>query len=100
MKYFMTGLLLAIAAIASAEEQPSGNTVVLHQEVYVKGPAVHLSDIADIKGDAATVLGDIELIPAASPGRSRLLCCGPSSTIFARGRSVDGPGRPSAMHST
>jgi flagella basal body P-ring formation protein FlgA len=71
MKCFAVGLLFAVAAIASAEEGQSENTVVLHQEVYVKGPAVYLSDVADIKGDAATVLGDIELTPAASPGRSR-----------------------------
>ncbi len=71
MKCFVVGLVFAVAAIASAEDAISENTVVLRQEVYVKGPAVHLSDIADIEGDAATVLGDIELIPAASPGRSR-----------------------------
>lgn len=68
MKCFGAGFLLAVAAIAAADD--TENKVVLRQEVYVKGPAVHLGDIADIKGDAATVLGDIELIPAASPGRS------------------------------
>jgi len=71
MKCFVTGLFLAVAAIAYADDTASENTIVFHQEAYVKGPAVHLSDIADIKGDAATELGDIELIPAASPGRSR-----------------------------
>ena len=71
MRCFVAGLFLAVAAIAYAEDAVTENTVVFHQEAYVKGPAVHLSDIADIKGDAATVLGDIELVPAASPGRSR-----------------------------
>jgi len=71
MRCFAAGLLFVIAAIASADDLQSENTVVLRQEVYVKGPAVYLSDVADIKGDAATVLGDIELMPAATPGRSR-----------------------------
>ncbi len=100
MKSFVVGLLLAVTAIASAEDVRAENTVVFRDEVYVKGPAVHLSDIADIKGDAATVLGDIELIPAASPGRScrvdaalvksRLRGAGidPSEVMFDGARSV------------
>jgi flagella basal body P-ring formation protein FlgA len=60
-------LLVLLTPLAIAEE----STVTLHQEVYVKGPSVTLGDIADLKGDAATELGDIELMPAASPGQSR-----------------------------
>lgn len=57
MKCFVAGILLAIVAIASADDAVTDNTVLLHQEVYVKGPAVHLSDIADIRGEAGTVIG-------------------------------------------
>jgi len=54
MKRFVLALILVVP-FAHAEER----TVVLHQEVYVKGPAVTLSDVADLEGDAATELGDM-----------------------------------------
>ncbi len=61
-------VVLALAAIGAF-----GDTVVLKEEAYVKGPSVTLGDIAEIKGDNAAVLAAIELGQAAAPGSYKRL---------------------------
>lgn len=65
-------LFASAMSFAQAPDEPVDMSAIeLHSEAYVKGPSVFLSDIAQIEGDSATVLGDIELTYAASPGRSK-----------------------------
>lgn len=59
----LTALFIGVAA--------SADTVMLKTEAYVKGPTVHLSDIADITGVNAEQLGSIEIGAAAAPGASK-----------------------------
>jgi flagella basal body P-ring formation protein FlgA len=47
------------------------DTVVVRDEVYVKGPKVLLGDVADIKGENAEALASVELATAALPGDSK-----------------------------
>ena len=47
------------------------NKVVLKKEAYLRGPVIHLGDVADIEGVDAKKLASIELGPAASPGASK-----------------------------
>lgn len=47
------------------------NTVTLMQDAYVKGPVVHLAEIATIHGDDAEALGALEISTAAKPGSTR-----------------------------
>jgi len=47
------------------------DTVMLKTEAYVKGPALTLGDVAEIKGEHAESLAEIELGSAALPGSSK-----------------------------
>jgi flagella basal body P-ring formation protein FlgA len=47
------------------------DTITLKPEAYVKGPRITLGDIADIGGDRADSLGEVEIVSAAPPGETR-----------------------------
>ncbi|MBX7256793.1 MAG: flagellar basal body P-ring formation chaperone FlgA [Candidatus Hydrogenedentes bacterium] len=65
---------IAVAALLpmTAWAEPA-DTVMLKTEAYVKGPMVTLGEVAEIKGENAPVLGQIELGGAAAPGASKRL---------------------------
>ncbi len=65
--YLYAILLCCCTGIAVAAE----NTLVLHEEAYVKGPSVLLSEVADIEGELSEVLGALEMTTAAAPGASK-----------------------------
>lgn len=68
-KSVLSYLVLTLAICAQLGAQ--GDTVTLLDEVYVKGPKLLLSDIADIRGENVARLADIEVAPAAQPGALR-----------------------------
>lgn len=62
------------------------DTVTLRTEAYIQGPAVRLGDVADIQGENAAALANIELLPAASPGSVKRLSAGlVESRLLAEG---------------
>lgn len=63
---------LAVAAVLGCEAA-AADTLVLRDEAYVKGPQVLLGDVADIDGELAPVLKEIDLGTAALPGDSKRL---------------------------
>ncbi len=66
------------------------DTVTLRGEAFVTGPAVRLGDIADIRGENAAVLAQIEITPAATPGSVKRLSAGiVSSRLHAEGFGAD-----------
>lgn len=60
--------LLAVAAPVFAE-----NTLTLHEQAYVKGPNVYLGEVAEIDGEDADALSQIEITSAALPGSAKNL---------------------------
>ena len=64
MPVWISCALLAAAGAA-------GDTVVLKEEAYIKGPKVLLGDVAEIEGDSKEFLETVELASAALPGDSR-----------------------------
>ncbi|MCL4694114.1 MAG: flagellar basal body P-ring formation protein FlgA [Candidatus Hydrogenedentes bacterium] len=60
---------LVLAALALADT----DTIMLKTEAYVKGPALTLGDVADVQGENADALADIEIGNAAMPGDSKRL---------------------------
>lgn len=87
MKLALCGWMLATVAVslpglaAELESVPpptpemvsAGHTVTVRDEAYVKGPQIHLGDVADIRGERAPMLASIEVAGAASPGASKRL---------------------------
>jgi flagella basal body P-ring formation protein FlgA len=63
----MSALLLATGGTAWGDAP----VLTLREEVYVKGPAVCLGDLADIEGENAEALAEIEIVSAALPGSSK-----------------------------
>ena len=55
-------MALAIAPVVSAD------TVTLRDEAYVRGPQVKLAEVADIDGEHADALRELEVVSAAAPG--------------------------------
>lgn len=71
---FLGVVLIGTSIDLLAEElNTAGNTLMLREEAYVKGPQVRLGDVADIIGSPELVasLADIELTSAAQPGGSK-----------------------------
>ena len=64
-----TTAILGIALLACLGAR--GDTLVLHEDAYVKGPSVRLGDIASIEGENAEELATLELTAAASPGAGK-----------------------------
>jgi flagella basal body P-ring formation protein FlgA len=85
-------LCLAAGFVLAAGPAFSINVVNLREEVYVKGPKVFLGDIAEVQGEAAEEMEELEILPAASPGsvkrihssmlRSRLVSSGYEAEEF------------------
>lgn len=46
-------------------------TVTVKDSAYVKGPKILLGDVADITGDNAEKLAQVEVAPAALPGTAK-----------------------------
>lgn len=63
---------LAVVAALGCGAAAAG-TLVLRDEAYVKGPQVLLGEVADIEGELASVLKEIDLGTAALPGDSKRL---------------------------
>lgn len=55
-------MALAIAPVVSAD------TVTLRDEAYVRGPQVKLAEVADIDGEHADALRELDVVSAAAPG--------------------------------
>lgn len=71
-----TGLRVAAALLAALCGLPlaaKADTLVLKEQAFVRGPEVHLGDIADIQGDQAETLASISLGSAPQPGESKRL---------------------------
>lgn len=78
----VTAMLAASVACA--------DTVTLRSEAFVTGPSVRLGDIAEIRGENAAALAQIEIMPAASPGSVKRLSAGiVSSRLHAEGFGPD-----------
>lgn len=60
--------LMLIPVLAGAAD-----TLVLKEEAYVKGPTVLLGEVAEIEGENAAALANIEVGAAASPGDTKQL---------------------------
>ena len=78
-----------IAASAAAD------TVTLRDQAFVQGPTVRLGDVAEIHGENAAALADVELVQSAPPGSiKRLTASLVESRLHAEGFgaavSVDG----------
>lgn len=67
------GLAMAVFLPVAGVWGEMSDTVMLKTEAYVKGPMVTLGEVAEIKGDNAPVLQQIELSGAAAPGASKRL---------------------------
>ncbi len=80
--YMTAAWLVAFAAGA--------DTVTLRDQAFVPGPAVRLGDVADIRGENAAALANVELVPAATPGSVTRLTAGlVESRLHAEGFSSD-----------
>jgi flagella basal body P-ring formation protein FlgA len=64
----MRGVLAMVLAITPAAW---ADTITLRDDVYVRGPQVKLAEVADIDGEHAGVLGDLEVASAAAPGLAK-----------------------------
>ena len=81
---------LAGVFLVAAFDAGAVSVVILREEAYVKGPQVVLGDVADIQGDAADSMAEIELLPAASPGSvKRILASMLRSRLVTSGFSPD-----------
>ena len=72
----MRGILRLVAACAAVSlaicaPRASSDTLTLKEEVFVKGPVIHVSEIADIDGMQAVRLGEIQIGVAPMPGDTR-----------------------------
>jgi len=86
----MTRIGLTIATAWLVAVQVSADTITLRDQAFVQGPSVRLGDIAEIRGENAAALADIELIQAASPGSVKRLSAGlVESRLSAEGFSGD-----------
>jgi len=65
----LTGLSAALLLAGAAH----ADKLTLKEEAYVKGPKVLLGDIAQIDGESADRLAEIELVDAAMPGAQKRL---------------------------
>ena len=72
--------MAAVLPMVVAWAEPA-DTVMLKTEAYVKGPMVTLGEVAEIKGENAPALQQIELSGAAAPGGSKRL---DASLVLAR----------------
>lgn len=63
--------LLAVALLA--QRTGWADTLTLKEEAYVKGPQIKLGEVADIDGQNAVRLADIDVTIAPMPGDSRVL---------------------------
>jgi len=66
-----TTALCIAAALTMASFAAFADTIILKEEVYVKGPKVLLGDVAEIDGDSKEFLETVEVAPAALPGDCR-----------------------------
>lgn len=66
----LAGTLLTVLILACVAH---ADTITIKDEVYVRGPKVLLSDVADFEGLQAEALGAIELGTAPMPGGSKQL---------------------------
>jgi flagellar basal body P-ring formation protein FlgA len=64
-------ILGAILAAGLVTTPCIADSLVLKEETFVKGGTVRLGDVAEIDGDDAVALGDIEIMIAPLPGKSR-----------------------------
>ena len=64
-------LLVAVMLLGCADAM--ADTLVLRDEVYVKGPKVLLGELAEIEGGNADILAGIEVTVAALPGNTKHL---------------------------
>lgn len=64
-------VLLTLVVLLLVSGSAHADVVTLRPEAFVKGPEILLGDIADIDGDQAAVLGNIEVGTAAQPGTAR-----------------------------
>lgn len=72
LKYrvLLAGIASAYACCHSMYAQ-AADELSLKAEALVKGPSVHLGDVASLTGDNAETLASIELAPAPLPGESK-----------------------------
>ena len=77
---------LRITAAWLVASMAAADTVTLRDAAFVQGPAVRLGDVAEIQGENAAVLAELELIQAASPGSvKRLTASLVESRLYAEG---------------
>ena len=65
-----SGTVIALAMMAACAAS-AADSVVLKDEVYVKGPKILIRDVADVQGENAEAISAVELGSAALPGASR-----------------------------
>ncbi|HPG66638.1 MAG TPA: flagellar basal body P-ring formation chaperone FlgA [Candidatus Hydrogenedentes bacterium] len=61
---------VVVAACLLGSLAAAADTIVLRDEAYVKGPNVVLGDVAEVQGEYAAVLEQVEVASAALPGDS------------------------------
>jgi flagella basal body P-ring formation protein FlgA len=86
MRLRIAGVFIAWVATAAT----FADTVTLRSDALVSGPSVKLGDVAEIRGENAAALADIELVSAANPGSAKRLSAGlVESRLYAEGFSSD-----------